>query len=58
VRGGRVTDDSLKHIAGLTELTDLELDNCSVVSDAGLEHLKGLVNLRSINLEIDPNSMM
>jgi hypothetical protein len=48
--GPRITNAAMTHVAGLTELTDLELDNCSTVSDAGLAQLKGLVNLRSINL--------
>ena len=45
-----VTDDSLRHLAGLSELESLDLTFCSEVGDAGLEHLNSLQALRRLNL--------
>jgi serine/threonine protein kinase len=44
-----VTDDGLKNLNGLTELTMLNLDSTKV-SDEGLAHLKDLVQLNDLRL--------
>jgi eukaryotic-like serine/threonine-protein kinase len=44
-----VTDDGLKNLRGLTELTSLRLDSAKV-TDAGLAHLKDLVKLSYLSL--------
>ncbi len=61
-----ITDAGLRHLAGLTHLTDLSLRNRKIhprlarpgaapspntITDAGLVHLKGLTSLRTLNLE-------
>ncbi len=43
------TDNDLAGLAGLTQLDDLNLDNCPV-TDAGLAHLAELTSLRSLSL--------
>src|SRR5262249_23303116 len=48
--GPGVANATLAPVAALKALTELELDQCTSVTDAGLEHIAGLVNLRSINL--------
>jgi hypothetical protein len=45
--GTAVTDDSLKHLAGLTKLEYLSLGG-TPITDAGLEHLRGLVHLKEL----------
>src|SRR5690606_15356556 len=35
----RITDAGLRHLAGLSRLTQLELDSCEGITDRGLEHL-------------------
>lgn len=49
LRGSRVTDAGLVHLAKATKLKQLWLDNC-LVTDAGLVHLKTLKNLESLRL--------
>ena len=49
LRGSRVTDAGLAHLAKATKLKQLWLDNC-LVTDAGLVHLKTLKNLESLRL--------
>jgi Leucine-rich repeat (LRR) protein len=57
-----ITDAGLRHLAGLTHLTDLSLRNIdrrlarpgaapspNTITDAGLVHLKGLTTLRTLN---------
>ena len=44
-----VTDDGLRNLSGLSELTYLNLDSTKI-TDAGLEHLKDLVQLRRLGL--------
>lgn len=46
---GYVTDDGLRHLAGLSRLRILSLRNADV-TDAGLYHLEGLSNLTSLDL--------
>jgi len=44
-----LTDESLKHLAGLTNLENLDLD-ATKISDDGLPHLAGLTNLVELHL--------
>ena len=44
------TDETLKHLKGLPNLTSLDLSFCDQITDAGLKHLKDLPNLTSLNL--------
>ncbi len=44
-----VTDASLKHLKGLTQLQALSLAGTKV-TDTGLEHLRGLTELKALNL--------
>lgn len=46
----RFTDAGLRHLAGLSRLTQLELDSCSGVTDGGLAHLASLHELTALNL--------
>ena len=39
-----MTDDGLKHLKGLTNLSELNLESTQI-TDAGLVHLKGLPGL-------------
>jgi ankyrin repeat protein len=39
----------------LTQLKNLNLDGCSLLTDAGLEHLKGLTELKYLELKKCPN---
>jgi hypothetical protein len=48
-RNVRISDDDLKILKGLPDLTSLEL-NYTPVTNAGLVHLKGLTNLVSLEL--------
>lgn len=48
--GRHVTDDQLKHLAGLKTLGSLNLAD-NEISDAGLVHLAGLKEIRRLNLE-------
>lgn len=45
----QVTDKGLAHVAGMTNLTRLHLEN-TTVTDAGLDSIKGLANLEYLNL--------
>jgi hypothetical protein len=47
--GGQITDAGLAHLAGLTNLASLDIEQ-SKVSDRGLEHLKSLTKLREISI--------
>jgi uncharacterized protein (TIGR02996 family) len=51
--GVAVTDDHLRHLAGATDLLELDLDG-SRVTDAGLARLKPLRNLRELRLSGTP----
>lgn len=44
-----ITDEGMKHLAGLTQLRRLHLAN-TAITDAGVEHLAGLENLETLNL--------
>ncbi|MBC8873173.1 MAG: hypothetical protein H8E44_27380 [Planctomycetes bacterium] len=44
-----VTDDGLKHLTGLTNLSHLSLSGTPVTDD-GLRHLTGLTSLRSLDV--------
>jgi hypothetical protein len=44
-----VTNDGLKHLRGLKQLTGLNLSSCSITG-AGLEHLRPLTRLAHLNL--------
>lgn len=48
--GTTMRNDYLVHLAGLTELQELNLSLNAWVSDEGLKHLKGLTNLRLLRL--------
>ena len=50
VHGDAVTDASLAHLSGLTNLKVVFL-NATAVTDAGLTHLSGLTNLRGLCLD-------
>lgn len=45
----KVTDKGLAHLAGMSNLTRLHLENTGI-TDAGLDALKGLANLEYLNL--------
>jgi serine/threonine protein kinase/Leucine-rich repeat (LRR) protein len=45
----QLTDDALKHLEGLTNLTYLRLE-ASPIGDAGLEHIKDLTNLAHLHI--------
>ena len=47
--GNRVTNDTLKHVAGLRQLQSLSLWHTKV-TDAGLEHLENLTGLQMLRL--------
>ena len=49
LRGTKVTDVGLAHLAGLNDLGHVALNGVAV-TDAGLEHLKGLKKLTSLLL--------
>lgn len=44
-----VTNDGLKHLRGLTQLTGMNLSSCSITS-LGIEHLRALTRLEHLNL--------
>jgi hypothetical protein len=46
-----ITDEGLRHLAGLTELTELNLGQCPGVTDAGLAVLRELPNLARFDIE-------
>ena len=46
----KVTDAGLRHMRGLTNLSDLQLFFTNQITDAGLEHLKGLKSLSQLEL--------
>jgi len=48
----KVTDNGLRHIAGLTKLRWLSLGGAQNVTNRGLVHLKDLKNLEVLNLEV------
>ena len=43
-------DAELEKLKGLTSLTQLDVDGCRGVTDAGMEHLQGLNNLEWLNI--------
>jgi len=45
----QATDETLKHLSGLSNLQDLWLDNQGI-TDNGLKHLSGLSNLQELSL--------
>ncbi|MCZ6651739.1 MAG: hypothetical protein O7D91_01750 [Planctomycetota bacterium] len=47
----KITDAGLEHIAALTALQSLILDNCAQITDAGLEHIAALTRLQSLSLD-------
>ena len=49
LRGTKVTDAGLAHLANIKSLTQLHLER-TAVTDAGLAHLSGLENLEYLNL--------
>lgn len=46
-----IGDEGLRHLAGLSNLEELELYGHSHISDAGLAHLAGLTKLKWLNLD-------
>lgn len=52
-RNEKVTDNWLKHLAGIETLRRIDLSNCAIKGD-GLRHLSGLVGLRELNLTLSP----
>jgi len=46
----QISNEGLKHLAGMTELVELDLSEISQLSDDGLQHLSGLTNLSKLNL--------
>ncbi len=46
-----ITDDGLRHLVGLTELTQLDLGQCPGLTDAGLAVLRELPNLTHFGIE-------
>ena len=46
----RLTDEGLRHLAGLRRLRHLDLKD-TPITDAGLAHLRGLRNLRELELD-------
>ena len=50
----KVTDDSLAHLSGLTDLETLELGHNETVNDEALRHLSGLRNLKTLYLYHTP----
>jgi hypothetical protein len=55
--GGLMTDAALEQVAGLDQLTALNLDGSPRVSDAGLAHLARLPRLRNLNLNGGDNAI-
>ena len=49
LRGTRTTDEGLKHLSNLENLTRLHLER-TVVGDEGMAHLAGLTKLQYLNL--------
>jgi hypothetical protein len=49
LQGTFVTDAGLKHIAGLADLRELDLNDCRI-SDAGMQYLKRLTRLEKLRL--------
>lgn len=49
--GPGITDAGLAHLKGLTQLTELRLDNAESVTDVGVKYLKRLRNLESLSLQ-------
>lgn len=49
----RITNEGLRHLAGLVKLTELDLSG-QAITDTGLEHLKGLSTLRKLVLQEVP----
>ncbi len=48
--GTRVTNGGLAPVAGMSRLRSLNLSNCPLVTNAGLEYVQGLVQLTSLCL--------
>ncbi|MBK8039501.1 MAG: SUMF1/EgtB/PvdO family nonheme iron enzyme [Verrucomicrobiaceae bacterium] len=47
----RMTDDLLRHFSQAAQLEDLDLSQCSMVTDVGFAHLSNLPRLRKLGLE-------
>ena len=45
-----ITDDGLKHLVGKANLELLDLRDCNLLSDLGIEHLQGLTNLKDLKI--------
>lgn len=45
-----ITDEGLRHIGSIPNVTELQLNNCGGITDAGLRHLAGLKHLGALYL--------
>ncbi len=50
LHNSHVTNDGLKSLTALTKLQELDLSNCSILSDDGLNNLTTLIELQELNL--------
>jgi serine/threonine protein kinase len=50
-QGAKMTDELLSHFSQASLLEDLDLSQCSAVTDAGFGHLSKLTNLRRLGLD-------
>jgi hypothetical protein len=46
----KITDEGMKSLAGLTELTELSLFRCNDITDAGLVALKDMTKMKNLSL--------
>jgi len=51
ISNNKFTDVGLRHLAGLTELEELQLAGCVAVTDSGLNHLRRHTQLKFLNLD-------